>query len=167
MHALIPLLILFLFIIIAGVVGFVVYTIATDIAAKTSKKMEDHNVQFGKDGLKISVKEMKNEDYVDKTQNVLVKAWNLSTWPAYKSRFWNQEKVSGKKGSSSKSPRVGGSSSSRVAPGGVSGSSSSSHTHSRTEQHHHSHGSSNARLAEPRPAARRTVSGSPIPGAFD
>ena len=23
--------------------------------------------------------------------SVLVKAWNLSTWPAYKSRLWNKE----------------------------------------------------------------------------
>ena len=150
MHALIPLLILFLFIIIGGVVGFVVYTIATDIAAKTSKKMEDHNVTFNKDGLKIAVKEMKNEDYVDRTQNVLVKAWNLSTWPAYKSRFWNKEEKNGKKG---KSPRLGSSgghsASSSPRVGGVSGSSSSSHSH-----HHvsHEHRTSNGRLAEPRPA---------------
>ena len=24
-------------------------------------------------------------------RSVLVKAWNYSTWPAYKSRFWNKE----------------------------------------------------------------------------
>ena len=23
--------------------------------------------------------------------SILVKAWNFSTWPAYKSRFWNKE----------------------------------------------------------------------------
>jgi hypothetical protein len=41
--------------------------------------------------LKVGVKEIKNETYVDKTQGILVKAWNLSTWPAYKSRLWNKE----------------------------------------------------------------------------
>jgi hypothetical protein len=46
--------------------------------------------------MKVGVKEVKTEKYVDKTQNVLVKAWNLSTWPAYKSRLgWNKPKDDG------------------------------------------------------------------------
>lgn len=52
--------------------------------------MEDKHVMITKDGVKVQVKELKNESYVDKTQSVLVKAWNLSSWPAYKSRLWNQ-----------------------------------------------------------------------------
>ncbi len=34
---------------------------------------------------------LKTENYVDKTQGFLVKAWNLSSWPEYKSRLWNQD----------------------------------------------------------------------------
>lgn len=45
-----------------------VYTIATDVAEKTSKKMEKKNISFGKDGMKIGIKEVRNERYVDQTQ---------------------------------------------------------------------------------------------------
>lgn len=53
--------------------------------------MESKNVVFTKEGLRVGVKEVRNESYVDKTQGYLVKAWNLSTWPGYKSRYWNKE----------------------------------------------------------------------------
>lgn len=87
----VPLVVLFVVLIIAAFIGYVVYTIATDVAEKTSKKMEKKNIRFGKDGMKIGVKEVGNENYVDQTQSLLVKAWNYSSWPAYKSRFWNKE----------------------------------------------------------------------------
>ncbi len=52
--------------------------------------MQSKNVVFTKDGLKVGVKEVRNESYVDTTQSLLVKAWNLSTWPEYRSRLgWN------------------------------------------------------------------------------
>jgi len=41
--------------------------------------------------MKVGVKEIKNENYVDRTQSILVKAWNLSSWPGYKSKLWNKE----------------------------------------------------------------------------
>lgn len=87
----VPLLIFFLVLIVAAFIGYVVYTIATDVADKTSKKMEKKNIKFGKEGMKIGVKEVRNENYVDQTQSLLVKAWNYSSWPAYKSRLWNKE----------------------------------------------------------------------------
>jgi len=61
------------------------------ISAAASEKMEKKNVVFTKDGMKVGVKELKNESYVDTTQSFMVKAWNLSSWPGYKSRIWNQE----------------------------------------------------------------------------
>ena len=64
----VPLLILFIVLAIAAFVGYVVYTIATDVAEKTSKKMEKKNISFGKEGMKIGVKEVKTENYVDQTQ---------------------------------------------------------------------------------------------------
>jgi len=42
--------------------------------------------------MRVGVKEVKNESYVDATQGFMVKAWNLSTWPGYKSRLgWNKQ----------------------------------------------------------------------------
>ena len=65
---LLPLILLFLGVAIAAIIGFVVYTIATDIADKTSQKMEKKNVSFGREGMKIGIKEVKTENYVDQTQ---------------------------------------------------------------------------------------------------
>ena len=67
---LVPLVLLFFGVVAAAFVGFVIYTIATDIADKTSKKMERKNVSFGKEGMKIGVKEVKTENYVDQTQKL-------------------------------------------------------------------------------------------------
>lgn len=67
-HPLVPLLILVIVICVAAVVGYVVYSIANDIADKTAAKMERSNVSFGRDGLKIGLKEVKEEDYVAQTQ---------------------------------------------------------------------------------------------------
>ena len=64
----VPLAIFFLVLTIAAFIGYVVYTIATDVADKTSKKMEKKNISFGKEGMKIGVKEVRNENYVDQTQ---------------------------------------------------------------------------------------------------
>ena len=64
----VPLLIFFLVLTVAAFIGYVVYTIATDVAEKTSKKMEKKNISFGKEGMKIGVKEVRNENYVDQTQ---------------------------------------------------------------------------------------------------
>lgn len=64
----VPLLIFFIVLITAAFISYVVYTIATDVAQKTSKKMEKKNISFGKEGMKIGVKEVRNENYVDQTQ---------------------------------------------------------------------------------------------------
>ena len=64
----VPLLVFFLVLTVAAFIGYVVYTIATDVAEKTSKKMEKKNISFGKEGMKIGVKEVRNENYVDQTQ---------------------------------------------------------------------------------------------------
>ncbi|MCJ1373856.1 hypothetical protein MMC20_005086 [Loxospora ochrophaea] len=88
---LLPLIILFIVLVIVAVVGFVIYSIANEVAQQTSRKMEKKNVVLTKDGMRVGVKEVKEEKYVDKTQSMLIKAWNYSSWPAYKSRLgWNQ-----------------------------------------------------------------------------
>jgi len=46
-----------------------VYLWSSELADKASKKMEQKNVSFTKNGgLKVGVKEMENERYTDKTQ---------------------------------------------------------------------------------------------------
>ena len=64
----VPLVIFFIVLVVAVFIGYVIYTIATDVAEKTSKKMEKKNISFGKEGMKIGVKEVRNENYVDQTQ---------------------------------------------------------------------------------------------------
>lgn len=61
------------------------------ISAAANDKIQSKNVVFTKDGMKVGVKELRTESYVDTTQGFLVKAWNLSTWPGYKSRLWNKD----------------------------------------------------------------------------
>jgi hypothetical protein len=40
--------------------------------------MEKKNVVFTKDGAKVAVKEVKTEDYADRTQRAFVKTWNAA-----------------------------------------------------------------------------------------
>ncbi|KAI4770494.1 hypothetical protein E4T44_14385 [Aureobasidium sp. EXF-8845] len=63
--------------------------------------MEKKNVSFSKDGMKVGVKEMSEEEYANRAQNVLVNTWNQSSFPAYKSRLWNKEEQAKNKGASS------------------------------------------------------------------
>lgn len=54
--------------------------------------MAKKNISFTKEGgMRVGYKEMGSEEYSAKTQNVIVNAWNLSSWPEYKSRFWNKD----------------------------------------------------------------------------
>ncbi|CZR57606.1 uncharacterized protein PAC_07495 [Phialocephala subalpina] len=88
---LLPLIILFIVLAGFAFVGYHLYLTFQKISSTTSEKMQSKNVVFTKDGMKVGVKEMKNENYVDTTQSFLVKAWNLSSFPAYKSRLgWNK-----------------------------------------------------------------------------
>ncbi|KAL3426322.1 hypothetical protein PVAG01_03113 [Phlyctema vagabunda] len=82
-----------LFVVLGGMafVGFHIYQTIQKISQTTNDKMQSKNVVFTKDGVTVGVKEMRNENYVDTTQSFLVKAWNLSTWPEYKSRLWNKQ----------------------------------------------------------------------------
>lgn len=41
--------------------------------------MSSKNVVFTKDGVRVGVKNIKNENYVDATQSWVVKAWNLAS----------------------------------------------------------------------------------------
>ncbi|OTB12508.1 hypothetical protein K445DRAFT_320948 [Daldinia sp. EC12] len=77
LRQLLPLLILLT---VFGGIAFVVYQVylgATKIRDNTEKRMARRNLVFTKDGLKVGVKHVEQEKYVDATQNWVVKAWNL------------------------------------------------------------------------------------------
>ncbi|KAH8887108.1 hypothetical protein GQ53DRAFT_768920 [Thozetella sp. PMI_491] len=73
-----PLIITFVILGTLGWVGYQIYLSVTKIQAQASKQMGNKNVVFTKDGLRVGVKHVENEQYVDATQNWVVKAWNLS-----------------------------------------------------------------------------------------
>ncbi|KAB5518782.1 hypothetical protein GE09DRAFT_1294061 [Coniochaeta sp. 2T2.1] len=74
-----PLLILLLVVAGLGWIGYQVYLSVAKIQQTASQKMGKKNVVFTKDGLKVGVKQVKDEHYVDATQSWVVKAWNLGS----------------------------------------------------------------------------------------
>lgn len=64
MHALIPLFFLVIFLCIFAFVAYACYTIANDVKQTTVKKMQKKNVMVTKDGMKVGVREVKEEEYV-------------------------------------------------------------------------------------------------------
>ncbi|KAK7414141.1 hypothetical protein QQX98_007003 [Neonectria punicea] len=74
-----PLLIVFAILAVGGWVGYQVYLSVAKIQETASERMGKKNVVFTKDGMRVGVKQMKNENYVDATQSWVVKAWNLGT----------------------------------------------------------------------------------------
>jgi len=87
----VPLILLLLFVAVLAGVGYVVYSIVQDVSKTTREKMEKKHVVFTKDGMKVNVKEIKDEAYKDRTQSVLVNMWNHTSFPAYKSRLWDMQ----------------------------------------------------------------------------
>lgn len=65
---LLPLILLVVLAAIATFVAYAIYSVCTEVANKTHEKMEEKNVSFSKDGLKVGVKGVGNENYVDRTQ---------------------------------------------------------------------------------------------------
>lgn len=65
---LLPLFLLVLALTVAAAIAYIIYSVATEVAAKTSQKMEEKNVVFSKEGMRVGVREVRGEDYVGKTQ---------------------------------------------------------------------------------------------------
>ncbi|KAI0875294.1 hypothetical protein GGS24DRAFT_499898 [Hypoxylon argillaceum] len=76
---LLPLLLLLLVVAGVGFVCYHVYVGATKIRANAENSFASHNVVFTKDGMKVGVKHVENERYVDATQSWVVKAWNAGS----------------------------------------------------------------------------------------
>ncbi|KAL2826992.1 hypothetical protein BDW59DRAFT_160572 [Aspergillus cavernicola] len=88
-NRLLPLIILVVVVIVLIAIGYIAYSIAQEVSDKTKSKMEKRNVMFTKDGMKVGVREVREEEYVDRSQSILVNMWNHTSFPAYKSRLWD------------------------------------------------------------------------------
>lgn len=75
---LIPLVILFAVVAGLGYVGYQIYLYSNELAERGVRKMEKKNVVFTKEGAKVAVREVKTEDYEDRTQRAFVKTWNAA-----------------------------------------------------------------------------------------
>jgi predicted small secreted protein len=101
---LLPLLVVVILLAIIAVVGFVVYSIAHDVGHQTRRKLEKRNISFTKDGARVGIKEVTQEQQGDQAQkyavgiaeirenantrySVLIKMWNQAKFPAYKSKL--------------------------------------------------------------------------------
>ncbi|KKF92880.1 hypothetical protein CFIMG_004263RA [Ceratocystis fimbriata CBS 114723] len=54
------------------------YLTSIGVRDAANERMNKKNIAFSKDGLKVGVKSINTEKYVDGTQKWMVKAWNLS-----------------------------------------------------------------------------------------
>ncbi|RAK99809.1 uncharacterized protein BO80DRAFT_318772, partial [Aspergillus ibericus CBS 121593] len=86
-----PLFILFGILLILSIIGYITYSIIRDVTRNTKSKMEEKNVVFSRDGMKVGVK-LEDEEYLDRSQSLLVSMWNHTAFPAYKSRIWDMTK---------------------------------------------------------------------------
>ena len=73
-----PLFITLVFLAGLGWIGYQIWLSLGKIQAQAKEQMGKKDVTFTKDGLRVGVKHVKDEDYVDKTQSWVVKAWELS-----------------------------------------------------------------------------------------
>ncbi|KAM0551969.1 hypothetical protein ACHAPJ_008077 [Fusarium lateritium] len=64
-----PLIIVFALLGVGGWVGYQVYISVAKMSDAASERMGKKNVVFTKDGVKVGVKQIKNENYVDATQS--------------------------------------------------------------------------------------------------
>ncbi|KAI0012365.1 hypothetical protein F4779DRAFT_62311 [Xylariaceae sp. FL0662B] len=76
-----PLLLLLVFLSGLAFVGYQIYLSVSKIRDDASRSMARKNVVFTKDGMKVGVKHVEEEKYVDATQSWVVKAWNLASPP--------------------------------------------------------------------------------------
>ncbi|KAI1826326.1 hypothetical protein F4861DRAFT_537172 [Xylaria intraflava] len=76
---LLPLLLLLLAVAVIGVVGYYVYKSAAEIRQSAEDKFASRNIVVTKDGIKVGVRHLENERYVDATQSWVVRAYNAGT----------------------------------------------------------------------------------------
>lgn len=74
---LIPLAILLVILAGATWLGYQIWISVGKFQDAASQRMEKKNVVFTKDGVRVGIKHVATEKYVDQTQSWVVKAWNL------------------------------------------------------------------------------------------
>ncbi|KAL2223263.1 hypothetical protein M432DRAFT_597940 [Thermoascus aurantiacus ATCC 26904] len=87
---LLPLLILLILVAILAFIGFVVWGIVQGVGAATRERMEKRHVLLSREGVTVGVRELTGEDYIDRSQSVLVSIWNHSSFPTYKHRLFGR-----------------------------------------------------------------------------
>ncbi|KAK4185284.1 hypothetical protein QBC35DRAFT_504025 [Podospora australis] len=75
---LLPLIITLAILSVVGWVCYQIYVSLIKIKAQAEKQMGEKNVVFTKDGLRVNMKDVRTESYLDATQSWFVKAWDLS-----------------------------------------------------------------------------------------
>lgn len=65
---LVPLFILFVVVSVMAFIGFIVYGIVQGVSSATRERMEKRHILVTKDGVTVNVKELNDEDYVDRSQ---------------------------------------------------------------------------------------------------
>ncbi|OXV09730.1 hypothetical protein Egran_02507 [Elaphomyces granulatus] len=63
---------LFVLVVVVGIltfVGLAVYSIVQEVSTKAREKIEKKNISITKGGLKVGVKELRDEEYRDRSQN--------------------------------------------------------------------------------------------------
>ncbi|KAL1887636.1 hypothetical protein Sste5346_010084 [Sporothrix stenoceras] len=73
---LVPLVVLFIIIGGLAFVGYQIYLGVNKIQAQATRNIGNKNITLTKGGMRVNVKEVKNEKYVDATQKVFVDVWN-------------------------------------------------------------------------------------------
>ncbi|OAA54508.1 hypothetical protein SPI_08754 [Niveomyces insectorum RCEF 264] len=71
-----PLVVLFLVLGGFAFVGYHIYRSVAQIQTQATKNIGRKNITFTKDGMRVNVKELETEKYVDRTQKVFVGVWN-------------------------------------------------------------------------------------------
>ena len=83
MHPLIPLFLLFLFLCVFGLIAYAFYAVANDVKDKTVTKMQKKNVTVTKDGMRVGVREVREEEYIGGQQrSVLTVMLSMYLWEA-------------------------------------------------------------------------------------
>ncbi|CAD6503083.1 BgTH12-02753 [Blumeria graminis f. sp. triticale] len=87
LRKILPLIALFILVSALSFICYQIYRTILKISSATSEKMQKRNMSISKGGAKLSIREIKNEGYVDTTQSFVVKAWNLSNFSGQTGRI--------------------------------------------------------------------------------
>lgn len=77
---LVPLVILLFVLALMGAVGFIAWSVASDVSDKAAQRMGEKNIKFSKDGMKVGMKEISTEDVSDSTQSYVINSWSRQSW---------------------------------------------------------------------------------------